>query len=85
MHGYTYILDNIDVYSRYTMIIPLKIIGTRIMVNKLFKRWITIFWMLKVIYSDNGLQFKSEFVREFVELHRSRTHLTNVVMASVIG
>ena len=63
--GFRYILGVIDVFSRYTMLIPLKNINSKYVVNKLFKRWISLFGIPRIIHSDNGTQFKSDFMMQF--------------------
>lgn len=66
--GYRYILGVIDVFSRYIMLIPLKGIKSKQVINKLFKRWIAIFGMPKIIHSDNGSQFRNNFMEDFCKV-----------------
>ena len=59
--GDRYILDVIDVFSRYVMLIPLKSTGSKQVVIKLFKRWISLFGIPHTIHSGDGSQFSSLF------------------------
>ena len=66
-YGFKYILGMIDNYSRYAMIIPLKISSTKSVIKAIEDKWIGYFGYPNCFHSDNGSQFRSSEFREFCE------------------
>ena len=64
-YGHSYILGIVDVFSRYSMLIPLKRTDSEAIMNAIFKNWISIFGYPKFLISDNAANLSSSLITEF--------------------
>jgi transposase InsO family protein len=69
-YGYRYILGIVDVFSRYSMLIPLRSTDTRSIIEKLKKRWIPIFGYPQKIVSDNAPNLHSREMIQFCNCYQ---------------
>ena len=64
-YGYRYILGIVDVFSRYSMFIPMRTTDSETIIKQFFKRWISIFGYPKHIITDNAPNLDSEKLKDF--------------------
>ena len=58
--GYRYFLLIVDVFSRFPMIIPLKKIDSKNVMNAIFYKWVAIFGFPEIFISDNAPNLNAE-------------------------
>ena len=63
--GYRYILGVIDIFSRYTVLIPLRHCDSKVVIEALISRWISLFGPPINFHSDRGSCFES---KEFYDM-----------------
>lgn len=76
--GNSVILNVLDKFTKFPFLEPLKKATTSSVIEFLEKRIFSVFGIPEIIYTDNGVQFKSKLFKEFVDLH-GITHLTTPI------
>jgi transposase InsO family protein len=67
-NGYRYILGVIDYFSKFVMLIPLRVTDSQTIADALFKRWICLFGAPISIHSDRGSCFESALFHELCQI-----------------
>ena len=65
--GYRYILGIIDVFSRYTVLVPLRHMDSNVVIESLMNRWISVFGPPFSFHSDRGTCFESKEFRNWLK------------------
>ena len=63
--GKKYILSIIDVFSRYSKLIPLRVTDTETIIKALMKDWISVFGFPETIVSDNASNLNGKLFQDF--------------------
>lgn len=76
--GNSVILNVPDKFTKFPFLEPLKSATTVSVIDFLEKRIFSIFGIPEIIYTDNGVQFKSKMFKEFLEIN-GITHFTTPI------
>ena len=76
-YGHKFVLGVIDIYSRYTMLIPLKTTDSKQIINVLFKNWVAIFGCPEMILSDGGSNLNSKMMKQFCLKFHVKKHVSS--------
>ena len=69
-NGYKYIIGIIDYYSKFPVLVPCRSPPTsKMLIQKLFRHWISYFGMPRSIHSDGAAYFTSNEFRMFCDKH----------------
>ena len=69
-NGYKYIIGIIDYFSKFPVLIPCRSPPTsKMLIQKLFKHWVSYFGMPESVHSDGATYFTSAEFRMFCEKH----------------
>ena len=67
-HGEKFILGIIDNFSKYSALIPLKTATAEQVAKAMYKNWIAIFGVPKVIHTDRGTEFENQLITDLCKL-----------------
>ena len=67
-HGEKYILGIIDNFSKYPSLIPLKNATAKEVAQAIYKNWITVFGVPKIIHTDRGTEFENQLITDLCKL-----------------
>lgn len=76
--GNSVILNVLDKFTKFPFLEHLKKASTTSVIDFLEKRIFSVFGIPEIIYTDNGVQFKSLLFKEFLNLH-GITHFTTPI------